>query len=198
MKKTISLILCAVLVCLSLTSCSSRNKMTEENVEWTVDAAITALQNFDTENLGKYVKSTTLVIIIGYAQKHQQFAELGKAIFENLEYEITNIDLEAGTVTLQVKNKDLFEAANDFAADLKGEYTTMQLLQNLNDKEFLDTNLTKLTAKIALAHMSEQPTEITLNITEGEHNLILSFDGDAEDAVSGGALNAVKSVFTAG
>lgn len=197
MKKIISIILCAVLICVSLCGCSQGNKMTEKNVEYTVEAAVDALKEFDTENLKKYVKSTTLTIIISYAEKHDQFAQLGKAIFENLEYEITDINLQASTVTISVKNKDLYEVANAFASELKAKYSTPELMKSLGDERFLDNNLTKLTSKIALARMLDESTEITLNIRQGKDNLMLSFGNEAEDIISGGALNAVKQVFTA-
>ena len=37
--------------------------------------------------------------------------------------------------------------------------------------------------------------DITLNIEQGSKNLKLSFDENAENAVSGGALTAIKSIF---
>ena len=47
---------------------------------------------------------------------------------------------------------------------------------------------------IADAHLTTETT-VTLNIEQGKKNLILSFDADAEDAVSGGALQAIKKIF---
>ena len=43
-----------------------------------------------------------------------------------------------------------------------------------------------------MAMMSEA-REITLSVKKGEENLVLVFDEEAENAVSGGALGAIKS-----
>lgn len=42
--------------------------------------------------------------------------------------------------------------------------------------------------------MEEDGIDITLNIEQGSKNLKLAFDDAAENAVSGGALNAIKSL----
>lgn len=198
MKKNISILLCAILILLSFTGCSASNEMTEENVKKTVDSAFSALIEFDTDSLNKYVESSTLSVIIGYAEKHDQFVKLGKAIFENLTYEIKNIDLENNQVTVSVKNKDLFKAASEFAGNLKEDYSTLQLLNKLNDDDFLDRKLSQLCEAIAAAPLTDTTTDITLNIEQGKKNLVIVFNADAEDAVSGSALNAIKEIYNVG
>ena len=69
MKKTLSILLCIAFMLVSFTACSS-NAMTEKNVTKTVDTAFAALKEFDTDTLQKYVDSTTLNTIVGYAEKH--------------------------------------------------------------------------------------------------------------------------------
>lgn len=188
-----------VLICLCFAGCSGTNaEMTEENITNSVDAAVTALKEFDTDNLRKYVDSSTLSVILGYADEHEQFAELGKAIFENLTYEITNIDTENATVTLKVNNKDLYEAAGDFAQNLKENYTTIQLLAQLSNESFLDRKLGQLTTAIDSAELSDTPSEITLNIEATDKNLVFVFDENAENSVSGGALSAIKQIYSIG
>ena len=110
MKKTLSILLCIAFMLVSFTACSS-NAMTEKNVTKTVDTAFAALKEFDTDTLQKYVDSTTLNTIVGYAEKHEQLKQLGQAIFENVDYEIKSIDLDKKTVTVTVKNKDLAQSA---------------------------------------------------------------------------------------
>lgn len=198
MKKSISIILCAILLILSLTGCSSSADMTEANVNKTVDKAFSALAAFDTDELNKYVDSSTLSVIIGYAQKHDQFAELGKAIFANLSYEVTDVDLDNKTVTVSVKNKDLYQVASDFASQLKNDYTTIQLISKLSDDDFLDRKLNTLCSEIADAPMTDSSTDITLSIEQSSKNLVLVFDADAESSVSGSALDAIKSIYSIG
>lgn len=194
--KILSVILCAVMFMSLLSACSSTsNELTEENVQLTVDTAFNALKEFDTETLQEYVDSDTLTTIIGYAEKHEQIAQLGAAIFENLTVEVKEIDLENQTVTVTVSNKDLYEAASDFASELKSEYTTLQLLAKLSDENFLNRRLTQLQTKIDESSMGEG-VDITLNIEQTSDNLKLSFDETAEDAVSGGALSAIKQIFS--
>jgi hypothetical protein len=194
MKKTLSIILCLALVILSFTACSSSNALTEENVTKTVDTSFEALKEFDTDKLQKYVDSSTLNTIANYAQKQEQFKTLGQAIFENLDYEIKDIDLDKKTVTITVKNKDLSEGAKKFAEEITSEYSGVQLLGKLNDVSFLNTKLAELKDLISKAKMEEDGIDITLNIEQGSKNLKLAFDDAAENAVSGGALNAIKSL----
>ena len=168
--------------------------MTEENVTKTVDTSFEALKEFDTDKLQKYVDSSTLNTIANYAQKQEQFKTLGQAIFENLDYEIKDIDLDKKTVTITVKNKDLSEGAKKFAEEITSEYSGVQLLGKLNDVSFLNTKLAELKDLISKAKMEEDGIDITLNIEQGSKNLKLAFDDTAENAVSGGALNAIKSL----
>lgn len=197
MKKIISILLCAVLVISCFSGCSkTSNELTEENVKSTVDIVTTALQNFDTEDLNTYVESSTLKIIAGYAEKHQQFTDLGQALFKNLTVEVGEIDLENSTVTLYVKNKELYDVASDFANGLKSSYSSFQLLSKLNDEEFLDTNLSQLCQNIDNAEMQTSSCEIMLTIKQEKKNLVLSFNSYAENAVSGGALNAITAIYS--
>ena len=168
--------------------------MTEENITETLNTAVTALKEFDTDNLKKYIDSPTLSYIIGYAEKKQQFADLGKAIFANLEVDVKSIDTENATISLSVKNKDLYESAKSFTTQLTSQYTSLQLLSKLNDDSFLDLHLTALCNEIDKCTMQTSASQITLGIAADSKNLVLVFDEDAEDAVSGGALSAIKSV----
>lgn len=196
MKKIMCLAL-ALILCLSFTACSGPNaEMTEENITETVEVAETALKEFDTKKLEKYVDSSTLKIIISYAENHDQFKELGEAIFANLSLTINNIDTENGTVTLTALNKDLRDVTSNFASDLKGSYSALDLLRQLDDDNFLDTNLAVLQSGIEQAQMMPTGTVITLTIEQDKKNLKLKFDEQAENAVSGGALSAVKNIYS--
>ena len=194
MKKTLSILLCIAFMLVSFTACSS-NAMTKKNVTKTVDTAFAALKEFDTDTLQKYVDSSTLNTIVGYAEKHEQLKQLGQAIFENVDYEIKSIDLDKKTVTVTVKNKDLAQGASEFANELKKDYSAFQLLAKLSDDTFLDSRLAQLKEKIADAQMEENGVDITLNIEQGSKNLKLTFDDTAENAVSGGALSSIKAIF---
>ncbi len=196
MKRIIKGCICIIL-CLTigftLTGCSSA-ELTEENVTKTVEKVETSLKEFDTKDLEKYVDSETLSYILKMAKGHDQFSDLGKAIFENLDIKIDSINLEEKTVTVSVRNKDLFYVASDFAQNLLSNYSSFQLLNKLNDDEFLDNGLTQLTQGITDAQMKDEAVQVTLTITQGKKNLVLGFDETAEDAVSGGALTAIKQL----
>lgn len=192
--KVITSILLTLSMVFSLSACSSGAKLTQENVIKTVEIVETALKEFDTEKLQKYVSSTTLDYIIKFSNNHEQFAELGRAIFKDLEMEVESVDLENKTVTVTVRNKKLTNAASSFSKKLKERYSSFQLLQKLDDESFLDSSLGELVESIADAQLTTE-ANVTLNIEQGKKNLILSFDADAEDAVSGGALQAIKKIF---
>lgn len=197
MKKIISLAMCVLLITLSFCGCSGPNAdMTEENITETVEVVETALKEFNTKDLEKYVDSSTLSVIMGYAEKHQQFVDLGKAIFENLDIEIKSIDTENGTVNVSINNKELYLVATTFASELKSQYSTMQLLSKLSDDNFLDRKLTSLCDQIDSSAMMESPIEVTLTVEQSKKNLVLVFDDDAENAVSGGALTGIKSIYS--
>ncbi|MCC8016438.1 MAG: hypothetical protein LIO43_03495 [Clostridiales bacterium] len=198
MKKTISLLLSVIIIVLAFSSCSSKPnaELTEENITKTVDTAFTALKEFDTKKLDTYVSSSTLSIIMKYAESHTQFQDLGKAIFSNLSYEIKSIDTQNRTVTVSVLNKDLYDKAYTFVNGLLQNYSTLQLLQRLGDDAWLDNNLAKLTDEIDSASMQSSPTDITLTISQSSKNFVLQFDENAENGVSGGALSAIKGTIS--
>lgn len=194
MKKIISAILVLSIVFI-FAGCSGPNaELTEENITETVNVAVEALKEFDTEQLDKYVESSTLSYIVGFAEDHEQFAELGRAIFKNLTVDVKSIDIENKTVTVTVRNKDLEQAAYDFTQDLLRNYTKIQLLGKLTNDSWLDSNLSTLVSEIGKAKMSDQGIDVTLTIRQDKKNLVLCFDETAENAVSGGALGAVKSI----
>lgn len=194
-KKLICIVLCAGLV-LSFCSCSKNIEMTDENISETVKTVETALKEFDTKTLEKYVESDTLSYIVKFAKSKSQFADLGRAIFNSLSLEIEKTDLEKGTVTLKVNNRDLAGTASMFAFELTSMYKGTELLSKLNNDEFLDKNLAELSEEIEQQPMGLEQT-VTLTVTQGKKNLVLTFNENAEDAVSGGALGAIKS-FTGG
>lgn len=196
MKKLISLSLAILLIAISFSACSQKpnNEFTQENVTKTVTTAFDALKNVDTETLETYVSSSTLSILSSYIDKKDQFKELGKAMFANLSYEIKDINLENNTVTVAVINKDLKASTEKYTKSLLKAYTKIQLLQRLNDDKWLDNNLSKLTAQIEKAQIQKEPTEITISIQQKSNNLVLVFDETAEDAVSGGAIGAIKNI----
>ena len=94
-----------------------------------------------------------------------------------------------------MQNKDLYLVASDFARELKADYTTFQLLTKLSDDSFLDRKLNELCDGIANAKLSGNTTDITLSVEKGKKNLVLVFDNEAENSVSGGALSAIKTIY---
>lgn len=194
--KLIQKLMCAVLciiVAFSFSSCSKNVEMTEENINETVKTVETALKEFDTKTLEKYVESNTLSYIIKFAKNKSQFGELGKAIFNQLTLEVEDTDLEKGTVTVKVINRDLASTASMFVFDLTSIYKGTEILSMLNNDSFLDRNLSELNEKIEQCPLGLEQT-ITLTVTQSKKNLVLSFNENAEDAVSGGALGAIKAI----
>lgn len=191
--KILTSVFLIVVLAFSFSSCA-KTEMTEENITDTVSTVETALKEFDSKTLEKYVSSSTLSYIMKYAENHQQFVDLGKAIFKDLEITVTSVDVENRTVTLDVKNKNLKTAASIFALNLKDKYTTMQLLQKLDDEAFLDESLGTLVDSINSTKDTVEAT-VTLKVVQGKRNLVLSFDDDGEDAVSGGALTGIKNIY---
>lgn len=184
----------AVTLAFSFSSCSKSVELTEENVIETVAVVEESLKKFDSKKLEKYVKSSTLSTIMRYAKEHKQFKELGKAIFSGLSITVDDVDIKNQTVTVTVKNKDLSSVASDFAEKLKNNYSAVQLLNKLDDDDFLDFSLNKLVESMDAVD-DETEVTVTLNVKKGDKNLVLTFDDDSEDAVSGGALTAIKNIY---
>lgn len=197
MKKLISISLSLLFVfsmILSFSSCSkSSSELTEENINATVSTVATALKEFDTKTLEKYVESDTLDYILKFAEDHEQYVTLGKAIFKNMEISVESIDLDKSTVVINVSNKSLDYAASSFASRLLSRYSSLQLLTKLEDESFLDKSLGELVELIEQSTLSTSAT-VNLKVKQGDKNLILYFDEDAENAVSGGALSAITSI----
>ena len=93
-----------------------------------------------------------------------------------------------------MRNKDLKDTASAFTKALVSKYSALQMLSLLNNETWLNTSLKSLTDSIAIAKMQSAPVRVTLTVTAGKKNLMLGFDDTAENAVSGGALQAVKSL----
>lgn len=195
-KNSMCIFLC-LLMAFSLSACSAGTELTEQNVNWTVAKVEKALKDFDEEELKKYVESDTLSKILAVSNGKEQFDELGEAIFDDLSIKVESVDLANSTVTVSVTNKDLYQIAADFAENLNKTYTEFQLLGKLNDEDFLNKTLSQLTEQIDNASMQETPVTLDLGIKKGKKNLILVFDEDAENAVSGGALGAIMKTFSA-
>ena len=208
LKKSICILLCIV-TAVSFAACSKNkakqksellsgltDSVDEANVTATIQAIEKGLKSFDTDVFSACVKSSTLEYIVGFSKGHTQFSDLGKAIFENLTMDIKNIDLNKKTVTLSVNNKQLYIVASNFAGNLKSSYSTTQLLNLLKDDTFLDSSLSTLIDGIKGAQIKEQPEEITLTFEQKDGYLVFNFDETAESAVSGGALKAVKDVWS--
>ena len=187
-------VLLAVALAFSFSSCSKSVELTEENVIETVAVVEESLKKFDSKKLEKYVKSSTLSTIMRYADKHKQLKELGKAIFSDLSITVDDVDIKNQTVTVTVKNKDLSSVASDFAEKLKNNYSAVQLLNKLDDDDFLDFSLNQLVESMDAVD-DETEVTVTLNVKKGDKNLVLTFDDDSEDAVSGGALTAIKNIY---
>ena len=120
-------------------------------------------------------------------------------MFENLDYEITAYDIDNRTITLAVKNKDLSEVASEYTKNLLNEYASItgmiQLLKDIKDDNWLNNNLSILTKGINAAAMKDEEVEIKLSFEQKKDRLVFTFTEEAEDAVSGGALTAIKNIF---
>ena len=201
MKKFTVVFLSILIVAFSFTACSSKpnNKLTEKNITNTIDTIFDALKEFDSSTVKRYVESSTLDTILTYASKKDQFRKLGVAMFENLQYEINEIDTDNKTVMLAVKNKDLSEVASEYTKNLLKEYASisgmLQLLKDIQNDTWLDTNLSVLTKGISNAAMKDEETDITLSFEQKNDRLVFTFTQTAEDAVSGGALTAINNIF---
>ena len=201
MKKFTVVFLSILIVAFSFTACSSKpnNKLTEKNITNTIDTIFDALKEFDSSTVKRYVESSTLDTILTYASKKDQFRKLGVAMFEDLQYEIKEIDTDNKTVMLAVKNKDLSEVASEYTKNLLKEYASisgmLQLLKDIQNDTWLDTNLSVLTKGISNAAMKDEETDITLSFEQKNDRLVFTFTQTAEDAVSGGALTAINNIF---
>lgn len=184
----------SICLVLGISGCSGNVEMTRENVTATVETVETALKEFDKKTLEKYVQSETLGYILKLSNGKDQYAELGRSIFGNLTMEIEQIDLENNTVTVSVLNKDMYLVASSFTQNLLSSHSKVQLLNMLNNEEFLNSSLSILVDGIEKSQMNTEPTTVTLTITQGKKNLVLGFDDTAENAVSGSALGAIKSI----
>lgn len=202
MKKVISIALVILMIASTFCACSSapNNKLTEKNITKTVDVVFEALKTFDTKTVKTYVDSTTLDIILTYASKKDQFKKLGIAMFENLTYEIKEIDTDGQTVTLSVKNKDLSKVASDYTENLLEQYSglagMLELAKGITDDAWINSNLAVLTKGINEAVMKDEAVEITLSLEQKKDRLVFTFTESSEDAVSGGALTAIKKMMS--
>ena len=93
-----------------------------------------------------------------------------------------------------MRNKDLKDTASEFTKALVSQYSTLQMLSLLSNETWLNTSLQSLTDSISTAQMQSAAVTVTLSVKVGKKNLVIGFDDAAENAVSGGALQAIKSI----
>lgn len=204
MKKIMSVFLTLTLIALTFCACSSKptNKISDRNITKTVNTIFDALKDFDTKTVKTYVNSETLDTILTYASKKEQFRTLGAAMFENVTYEIKEINIDAQTVTLSVKNKDLTKVASEYTTDLLNRYSglsgMLELAKNITDDAWLNSNLAILINGIKNAAMKDEAVDVTIHFEQKKDRLYFSFTESAEDAVSGGALTEIKKIISNG
>lgn len=202
MKKIIALVLTFTMVAFTFCACSPKpnNRITERNITNTVEVIFEALKTFDAPTIKTYVKSTTLEQILTYASAKEQFKKLGVAMFENLTYEIKEIDTDAQAVTISVINKDLTKVASDYTADLLSQYSgltgMLELAKSITDDAWLDSNLAILTDGIRKAELKDEAVEFTVSFEQKKDRLLFTFNEASEDAVSGGALTEIKEIIS--
>ena len=67
-------------------------------------------------------------------------------------------------------------------------------MNKIDDENFLNSQLSELVELMGMTSGEYEKT-VTLKVEKGKRNLVLVFDEEAEDAVSGGALSAIKDVY---
>ena len=72
----------------------------------------------------------------------------------------------------------------------------LELAKSITDDTWLNENLAVLTKGISAAVMKDEEIEITLSFEQKKDRLVFSFTESAEDAVSGGALTAIKKILS--
>ena len=197
-KKLLCLLLCTLMV-FSFSGCSSK-KLSEENVNKTIETVENAFIDASVVTLNKYTKfDTVLSNKIKVDPKNlggkKKLLELTKVLFENLEIEVNSVDLEEMTVTLNVTNKVTYLTTDNFLTNLKKSNSVTQIITNLSDDEFVTKNVDIYIKELEKAPIASSPRTITVKFEQGKHNLVLLFDDEAINAITGGASEALKKNF---
>ena len=181
----------------ALSACSA-SAMTEDNITKTVALVEKALREFDRESLQKYVNSKTLNYILKLTNNNEQVDTIGKLLFEKLEITVKAVDVENRQVTVEILNRDMALIGERYSNMLQHypNDSPLGMLGLLGDEKFLDISVRSLTAQISAATVPDNPTEVTLKVSKGAKNLVLYFDEEAEDAVSGGVVTAISEAFS--
>ncbi len=212
MKKVAKKLLCILLclaMCFGFGGCSS-NELSEKNVTATVEKVEQAFKDLNVATLGKYIKFGTLTnlsnslgedvdladsISIGSLSDLKPFANLCNIIFANLEIEIESINLEEMTVDVSITNNDFYSPAIKYAYNLKKNYNTQELIGLLSNQKRFEEKLNELITSLENAEATTKTTTATLKIEQGDKNLVLVLDKNAEQAVTGGVLTAIMIVY---
>lgn len=207
-KKIICITLCLAL-CFGFGGCSS-NELNEENVTATIQKAEEGFKDLNVATLGKYVKFGTLSnfssslgenvdiaqsISVGDLSDLKPFAELCNILFANLDIEIDSINLEEMTVDVTITNNDYYTPALLYAYNLKKTYSTQDLLRLFSNQERFEEKLNELIISLKDAETTTKTTTATIKIEQGDKNLVLVLDKDAEYAVTAGVISAIMSIY---
>lgn len=215
MEKAAKTIICIILclaMCFGFGGCSS-NELSESNVTATVDKVEQAFKDLNVATLAKYIKFGTLSnlssslgedvnladsISVSDVSQLKPFVSLCDIMFANLEIEINSINLEEMTVDVSITNADYYQQSMIFAYNLKKNYNLQELLSLMANQQRFEEKLGELITSLEETEVQTKTIEATLTIEQGDKNLVLVLDKNAERAITGGVLTSIMTIYGIG
>lgn len=184
MKKTLSILLAAVLSLGMLAGCSA----SKTGAEHTVETVLNGFKTLDTEVIRRYVGSDELAASALNLDENQ--AALLNLMFENLSYKIISSDENGqnAVVTAEITNTDM--------SDLMGELVSRMFALAMTGEEITEENTVKIFREIIQTSNKKhtEKVEIELVMTNGEWEIVPN--PELLNALTGGLYSGASELMS--
>ena len=186
----------ALIMIFSFSACSSENKDPATQFKDNVNAVEKGLLEFDLNEVLKYAKGDSISSIKLVSKHSEDFKEIAKAIFYNLQITVEEVNIEEGEdigdVTLKIKNKDLSEVITNYIGNNIQSIIDGEL--DLSDEKVAEEQLKIIHKAINDCTTMVENTVVVPVEKNKSGRWILLFSSEAEDALSGGTASVINAI----
>ncbi|MCC8022472.1 MAG: hypothetical protein LIO46_01615 [Clostridiales bacterium] len=195
MKKIMTLTLSAVLLAAVFSACSSQS---DRSVERAVSNAFSSLQKYNEADIQSWISSDDLSSLMDSAAAFDGGDEMMQAMFADLSYEITDIEVdedeENATAELKITNKNFQDATTDFMAELTIAF--MQGQTDFSSAAYNEEQITAFTEMLQDEEISTTIFNVKLSLKKVDDNWMLYPNDNVLTAWTGDAYSSAKSLFS--
>jgi len=190
MKRWLSIFLVLVLL-LALTGCSGKSP------EQAVSNAIDAMKDLDQEELSKYIEYDELVNTDDSDELTEQEEEMGKLIFQNLDYEIKSSSEEGdmAVVNADITNIDMGIVFSEMIMEMFTRAFSEALSSEPMTEEETDEMVQELVTELMEKHKDKTVTNsVAIKLNRIDNQWRIELDDKFQNALMGNLFSVVESM----